>query len=190
MRHHRPVCRPVWPTPPRPKGLCGHLPAEERLESPGPCGQRDCPAQPSPGRSTSNRGKRRPRRWHPRKRPRLSQPRPGLRLRRLPIVPPLSLHCTSVVPPLSLHYMTEGQWRRQWRDDGGAMEVSWGGWLVAGRRLVVEHCLEMRRMRSGSCRRRLLPGHQVHPAHSAMECCGRLDHKSAPAFPASHWLGS
>ena len=56
MRHHCAVCRPVWPAWPRSKGPCGHLPGEERLESPGPSCQRDCPAEAPPRRSRSDTG--------------------------------------------------------------------------------------------------------------------------------------
>jgi hypothetical protein len=74
----------------------------------------------------------------------------------------------------------------RWRDDGGISGMVAGRGAAFGSGALSGN--ETRR--TGWRKQGLLPGHQVHPAHSAMECCGRLDHKSAPAFPASHWLGS
>jgi hypothetical protein len=86
----------------------------DSLESPGPCGQRDSPGQPSPGRSTGNpenaglcgsahenaRGS--------------TSPAPAF----FSVAPPLSLRYPSIIPPSSLHSVTEGGRR----ENGGTME--------------------------------------------------------------------
>jgi hypothetical protein len=189
MRHYRPVCRPVWPTPPRPKGLCGHLSAEERLESPGPSGQRDCPGQPSPGRGTSNPENAGPGGGAHENAGASASPAPAF----FSVASPSPLRSPSVLPPFSLRSPTVvkrrddgGRTERRRRGNGGTMgRVAGRGAAFGGGALSRNETL-----RSEWCRWRLLPGHQVHPAHSTMECCGRLDHKSAAAFPVSHWLGS